>query len=257
VGDGQHHYRGWVAEYWDLLRGDTSTWSSRPYFLALIRESGQPVLDIACGTGRLLLDYMQEGIDIDGVDTSADMIERARENARLSGLVSNLYVQAMQDLDLPRRYRTIIVPSSSFLHITQRHEAVSALRRFHHHLESGGLLAMSMRIMDASRTEVDWELESEGVRPGDGALIRRWFRCRYEPGRRLQHTEDRYEVVIEGRVAQSESYVASPFLTWYPLEEALALLREAGFADVRAHSDFKFAPATSEDTSFIVLGNKP
>ena len=256
MGDGQRHYRGRVAEYWDLLRGDTSKWSSRPYVLALIRESGQPALDVACGTGRLLLDYMQEGIDVDGVDISPDMIERARENARLGGLVPNLHVQAMQDLDLPRRYRTIIVPSSSFLHITQRQEAVSALRRFHHHLEPGGLLAMSMRIMDASRAEVDWELESEAVRPSDGALIRRWFRCRYEPHKRLQNTEDRYEVVVEGRVVHSVSYVSSPFLTWYPLEGALALLREGGFVDVRAHSDFKFEPATQEDASYIVLGNK-
>lgn len=55
-----------IAEYWDLLRGDTSGWSSRPYFLEMIRSSGEPALDVACGTGRLLIDYMQQGIDIDG-----------------------------------------------------------------------------------------------------------------------------------------------------------------------------------------------
>ena len=35
-------YRGMMVEYWDLLRGDTSKWSSRPYFLRLIKDSGEP-----------------------------------------------------------------------------------------------------------------------------------------------------------------------------------------------------------------------
>ena len=257
MGDGQVHYHGLVAEYWDLLRGDTSKWSSRPYFLALIRESGQPALDVACGTGRVLLDYLREGIDIDGVDVSQGMIDAAARNARAEGLAPRLYVQPMQDLDLPRRYRTIIVPSSSFLHLTDRRDAVSALKRFLHHLVPGGLLAMSMRIMDASAPEIDWEIDAEAVRPEDGMLIRRWFRCRYEVGRRLQHTEDRYELLRDGQVVQSETYVASPFLTWHPLDEALAMLREGGFVEVRAHSDFKFQPATNQDTNFIVLGNRP
>jgi ubiquinone/menaquinone biosynthesis C-methylase UbiE len=257
MGDGQSHYRRLVAEYWDLLRGDTSQWSSRRYFLDLIRESGEPALDVACGTGRLLLDYLREGVDIDGVDISPDMIRQARENARQAGMAPRLYVQAMQSLRLPRRYRTIIVPSSSFLHLVRREDALSALQRFLSHLEPGGLLAMSMRIMDASEIEVDWELVAEAVDPKDGAHVRRWFRCRYEPDLRLQHTEDRYEVVVDSRTVHAESYVSTPFLTWYPLREALALLEECGFATVRAHSDFKLEPATDQDTSYIVLGNEP
>jgi SAM-dependent methyltransferase len=255
--NGQLHYRGLVAEYWDLLRGDTSKWSSRPYFLTLIRDSGQPALDVACGTGRLLLDYLQEGIDIDGVDISQEMIDIARRNARALGLSPNLYVQPMQGLDLPRQYRTIIVPSSSFLHLTSPRDVTSALQRFHHHLAPGGLLAMSIRIMDTSELEVDWELEAEATRPADGALIRRWFRCRYEPERRLQHTEDRYEVVEGGQVVQSATHKSSPFLTWYTLQESIDLLQNNGFVDVRAHSDFKFEPATDLDDSFIVLGTRP
>ena len=141
-----YDYRGMIVEYWDLLRGDTSKWSSRPYFLKIIQDSGQPALDVACGTGRLLLDYMQEGVDIDGVDISPEMITLARENAGQFGLKPDLYVQAMQELKLPRRYQTIIVPSSSFLHLTNRADARQALERFYQHLNPGGILAISMRV---------------------------------------------------------------------------------------------------------------
>ena len=64
-----YEYRGFLASAWDLLRGNTSDWSDRPFYRDIILQSGQPALDIGCGTGRLLLDYLADGIDIDGVGT--------------------------------------------------------------------------------------------------------------------------------------------------------------------------------------------
>jgi SAM-dependent methyltransferase len=253
----EYDYRGMIVAYWDLLRGDTSKWSSRPYFLQIIRQSGEPALDVACGTGRLLLDYMQEGVDIDGVDISPEMIAFAQQKAAAAGLQPALYVQPMQALDLPRRYQTIIVPSSSFLHLTGAGDARQALRRFYDHLLPGGQLAMSMRVFDPNPVEVDWEIDSEAIRPSDGALVRRWFRCRYDVPNRLQDVEDRYEIIQDGVVVHSENYISPAYLTWYTVDEALDLLREAGYSDVQAHADFKFEPAAADETSYIVLGKRP
>jgi len=250
-------YRGMMVEYWDLLRGDTSKWSSRPYFLKIIKESGEPALDVACGTGRVMLDYMQEGIDIDGVDISPEMISKARESADKLGLRPNLHAQAMQNLVLPRHYQTIIVPSSSFLHLIKVEDIQEALKRFYEYLNPGGVLAMSLRVMDPNPVDVDWEIDSEAIRPSDGALVRRWFRCKYEEENRIQHTEDRYEIIKGDKIIHSETYISSPFLTWYKCSEAVGYLKLAGFLDVHAHSDFKFEPATDDDTSYIVLGKKP
>jgi signal transduction histidine kinase/SAM-dependent methyltransferase len=253
----KHAYRGMMVEYWDLLRGDTSQWSSRPYFLKIIRDSGEPSLDVACGTGRLLLDYLQEGVDIDGVDISPEMIARCRHKAAQAGLSPNLYVQAMQSLNLPRQYQTIIVPSSSFLHVTDVSDALLALGRFLAHLKPGGTLAISMRVYTPDAEAEVWTIVGEAVRPQDGALVRRWFRCKYDMPNRLQDTEDRFEIIKDGEVIETELITAAPYLTWYAVPEALRLLEAAGFVNVHAHSDFKFEPAADDETSYIVLGQRP
>ncbi len=54
----EYEYRGMMAKTWDLFRGDTSNWEDRTFFLEIIQASGQPALDVGCGTGRLLLDYL-------------------------------------------------------------------------------------------------------------------------------------------------------------------------------------------------------
>ena len=71
--------------------------------------SGQPALDAACGTGRLLVPWLDAGLDVDGVDVSADMIAWCREAAKRVGRSPALYVQPLHRLDIPRRYRCIVL----------------------------------------------------------------------------------------------------------------------------------------------------
>jgi SAM-dependent methyltransferase len=252
-----YSYRSLIVATWDLLRGDTSGWSSRPYFLEVIRQSGEPALDVACGTGRLLLDYLAEGVEIDGVDISPEMIAVCREKAAQAGLNPNLYVGDMAGLDLPRRYRTIIVPSSSFLHLTDPAAAGQALRQFWSHLEPGGTLAMSMRVFEPEPGVEKFELIAEAERPEDGAQVQQWFRCWYDTANRLQSTEYQYDVLMDNKIVQTETYTNKPDLTWYPVREAIELVEAAGFIEVHAHDNFTFDPAPDQATSFIILAKKP
>lgn len=262
-----YEYRGLIAQAWDLLRGDTSGWEDRSFYRGIIRASGQPVLDVGCGTGRLLLDYMADRIDIDGVDVSPEMLEICRLKAQERGLDPRLYQQHMQALDLPRRYRTIMVPSSSFQLITDPDEADEAMKRFWHHLEPNGTLVMPFMIpWDGSAREsnvvLDWKLIAEQVRPGDGLLIRRWARATYDTAQQLEHTEDRYEVIREGRVIETEHHSRSPATRWYTPTQAIKLYEDAGFTTIKILKGFSREPASAsdpvaKDSVFSVLGQRP
>jgi ubiquinone/menaquinone biosynthesis C-methylase UbiE len=80
-----------LAATWDLFRGDSSDWPDRAFYKSVIAESGQPALDVGCATGRLILDYLDQGIDIDGFDVSPDMLAICRQKAEEQGLKPNLY----------------------------------------------------------------------------------------------------------------------------------------------------------------------
>lgn len=252
----EYEYRGLLAETWDLLRGDTTNWPDRLFYLELIERYGQPVLDIGCGTGRLLLDYSKQGIDIDGVDNSPEMLALCRAKANQLDIKPNLYQQYMEKLDLPRRYQTIIVPSSSFQLVIDRQHARQAMQRFYEHLQTGGVLAMPfMTLWQPGNPLIsDWKLSRESVRPNDGALVRRFSMSRYDPKTECESTEDRYEVYKDGELLKREHHKRSPATRSYRQNQAKELYEQAGFIDVNLFSEFTWEAVKTEDTIFVVIG---
>ncbi len=256
----EYEYRGMMADFWDLLRGDTSRWSDRFFFQTVVAQSGEPVLDVGCGTGRLLLDFLQSGIDIEGVDNSPAMLARCRAKAAALGLQPRLYEQTMETLKLPRKYQTIIVPSSSFQLITDRAGARRAMRNFHRHLYPGGLLVMPFMVLYSGASEADEVVEEstrETVRPEDGAPIRRWSRSRIDRVNQLEHTQDRYEIVVDGHVVAMEEHERSPATRGYTQAEAVNLYWESGFIDIRVTSQFTQEPVNPTDDLFVLWGMRP
>jgi SAM-dependent methyltransferase len=137
----QSWHHGLVARWWSLFR---DSGPEIDYFRQYV-EAGQPALDVACGTGRLLVPYVAAGLDVDGCDVSSDMLELCREAAAAAGRSPSLYCQPMHELDIPRRYQTIFVCGGLGLGST-REQDQTALTRMCAHLEPGGLLVMDNEV---------------------------------------------------------------------------------------------------------------
>ena len=158
------HY-GVVARWWAEFN---VSGPEIAYFQQFIEDDGQPALDVACGTGRLLVPYLRAGLDVDGCDISPDMLALCREAAEREGLSPTLYAQAMHELDLPRRYRTILVCGGFGLGGT-REQDLEALRRLHEHLEPGGVL-----VLDNEVPYTDTRLWPRWLQGGRDDLPRPW-----------------------------------------------------------------------------------
>jgi SAM-dependent methyltransferase len=253
----EYEYYSLMATSWDLLRGDTSAWEDRSFFLEVIHSYGGPVLDVGCGTGRTLLDFMQQGIDIDGVDVSPEMLALCKQKADKSGLKPNLQLQKMEELDLPRKYRCIMVPSSSFQLLIDPALPPLAMRRFHEHLVSGGVLVMPFMTLWKEGDPLEAEWTKEAVRPEDGALVRRTSWSRFKPATGMEDTRDTYQILRDGQVIATELHDQAPATLSYTQGQARTLFEQAGFKHIQTLSNFTFEPVKSPDMLFCVLGVKP
>ncbi len=254
--EAEYEYYGMMAETWDLFRGDTSGWPDRAFYLEMIHKSGEPALDVGCGTGRLLLDYLTQGVDIDGVEISPEMVEICLHKAEALGLNPRLYLDDMVTMRLPRKYQTIIVPSSSFQLVTDEEAARKAMLNLNTHLLPGGTLVMPFMKLWKKDSVNEWELNGEAIRPGDGALVRRWSFTRYDPQTQLEHNEDRYEVFKDGIKVGEEYHVRSPATREYTFEQAVAMYVEAAFTDIQVYNGFTFDEYSKKGDLFTISGKK-
>ncbi len=254
-----YEYVGMLAKTWDLLRGDTSQWQDRLFYREFIDQQGGRVLDVGCGTGRLLLDYLADGVDIEGVDNSPEMLDICREKADAIGLKPTVYLQSMADLELPHRYRVIIVPSSSFQLVIEMGDARQTMENFFRHLVPGGLLIMPFMFLwqEGAPLDTGWVKDGEKKHPQDGFVIQRWSRAWYNLEKQLEHTGTRFEAFEGGEIVCSEYHNRSPATRWYTQHQALDLYLQSGFTDLKVYSGFSRDPAHAEDRIFSVAGVKP
>ena len=211
-------YTGLMALAWDPMRGDTSDWEDRALFLELIGELGQPVLDVGCGTGRLLLDYLALGIDIDGLEISPDMLDILRSKAAAAGLDVDCPGPPGRHGDVPgrrggtgscwcRQARSSCSP-------TPWH-ATWPMGRFHDWLLPGGTLVMPWIDIPQDYPDGGEDVFQRERTLADGALIRRSYRAWYDASTGLEHTDDRYELVRDGVVVAQERKLRSPAVRQY------------------------------------------
>lgn len=235
-------YSGIVVDAYARLRG--STFDAEPY-LHFVREHGEPGLEIGCGAGEPLLDLCAAGVDVDGVDSSLDMVERCRQNAGQRGLTPQVFHQRVEDLDLDRRYSSIYFAGPTFNLLADDETAGRALARIGAHLTAGGAALIPLWIPrptvaeDLGVTLVDTD--------GDVELRYTPVSETYDAGSRTRVTACRYERVANGRTAVADREWV---IHWQTPATMTHLCERAGLEVVEMLDDDTHEPATSASAGF-------
>lgn len=246
-----------AAELYDLSVPD---WPGELDFYRRLAHQAGPVLEVACGTGRVTIPLFDEGIEITGSDLDATSLEIARR--KRPGL---RWVEVdMRLLDLHQAFAMIIIPGHSFQAMLTPQDQLSALAAFRRHLLPGGTLVIHLDHQD-----VRWLAEVSGSRagvfetrktigiPSTGERIRPVHAWTFEPATQTATVTSKWEQLGEDD-AVLHTWTRRPM----PLHcvfrfEMEHLLARAGF-EVRAlYGDFFENELTASSTDMIWVAQKP
>ena len=258
-------FTGLAALHWRVMSHKSA---DLPFYQGMIERNGGTALELGCGAGRLVLAFLQMGLDVEGIDISPDQLAMCREAADEMNLSPTLYEQKMQHLDLPKRYSTIYIPCGSFQCVMGRSEALGALKRIHTHLTSRGVLAFHMTpgnvnyYLDAANDKprpIDWS--NPGKEPTADIQL--------DDGRRLvvhnnKYFEDlvnqydmrerKYELYEAGELVREEIHTGQT--QWYHRNELLLMLEIAGFSSVEVTGDFSNEDFHENHSQMVIVAEK-
>lgn len=217
------------------------------YRSAAARAAG-PVLELACGTGRLTVPLAQGGFEIVGVDASAAMLAVARRKAALAGARRAGFVQAdMRSLALGRRFALVIISCNTLGHLTTAADLSACLEGVARHLAPGGVLAF-----DVVNPRVDLLARPEAeVRPvaiPAGAPVAIDEHACYDPVRQVRTA---WWHVRRGD-APAQALAALALRQFFP-QELPVLLSAHGFHLVERHGDFDGGPFGADSLNQVCL----
>lgn len=135
-----------IARFYDAMHENFT--QDIPFYLGYAKECGGEVLELACGTGRVLFPIAREGIKITGLDISQGMLDIARK--KLAALeekykTSVELVRAdMTDFDLKKKFALIYIPFRSFQGLFTKADQGRCLERARDHLTVGGTFILDL-----------------------------------------------------------------------------------------------------------------
>ena len=170
-----------------------------------------PVVELACGTGRIAVPIARAGVRLIGVDASPAMLEVAREYAAAEGIELDLRLGDMREPPVAERVPLVLIPFRSLLHMTSEPDRLRALRAARELLVPGGRLVFDV-----------FAPSPEDVEDTHGRWLER------EPGifERAEWDQDERTLTLSVRRGDEAS---SMLLAWLSPPEWRLLLDRAGF----------------------------
>jgi ubiquinone/menaquinone biosynthesis C-methylase UbiE len=217
--------------------------------------SGGKILELACGSGRVLLPLAEEGYELTGVDSSEKMLEIAQQRLYAQDLAGRcqLVKQDMRILQLGQKYRLAIIALGSFGHITMRKDQQSTLTAIRTHLSPGATLILDISNGDARYMEdLSGQVLHQGTWPTpEGYYYTHFVSPAVSSERHLLELTHFYERHRQG--GPVERTVITTQLYLFERSELELLLEQAGFAIKDVYGYYDLGPFNLESPRMICI----
>lgn len=224
-------------------------------FLQLAEVVGDPILELGCGSGRVVAALAQAGHRVTGVDRSGPMLDRAR--VRLAGELCTSAVTLLHaEIDalppsLMGRHGLVILSHNTLLHVTStsRQRAVLAAAR-------AALDPRGMIVVDLVNPLVDLRGSEAGcvVREGSwtvgGASVTKFSSASIDHAAQLVGTDIWYDVVdADGALTRSSTRLELRYVT---APELLLMLELSRFVDPLLYGSYDLDPYTETSPRLLI-----
>lgn len=210
-------------------------------------------MELACGTGRLLVPFCQLGIDIEGLDISSDMLSICRKKLDKHNLGAALYEQNLEKFDTGKQYKIIFISGGSFQLLDGYQAAMSSLSHIHAHLQTGGQLILDLFPLwseEQSNQDVFWRL-GRTAKNKKGEKFYCYEHTELDPMNQIQRGRYKYELYRNGILVKT--IVDKLNLRWYGKQEFKQMLEKSGFTNIRIETH---AIMSTHGESLVYYGYK-
>lgn len=241
-----------TARYYDAVyETAAAARKDAAFYESLAVETGGPVLELGCGTGRVLLPIAARGLECAGLDASAAMIAQCR--AKPGGAALTLKEGRMEDFDFgPRKFALIFAAFRVFQHLDTVEQQLACLARVRAHLAPGGFFAFD--VFNPKPESILREVEPEVLGETflhEGREAKRYVAVTRDPFRQILQLTMRY---VESREAGPPLETVVRFtMRWFWRYELEHLLRRAGFSEVTIYGDFDRSLLGPTSPAFVVV----
>lgn len=224
-------------------------------YLNFAELSGGPLLELACGSGRLLLPLAEAGFEVTGVDNSASMLNLAEQRLQRASAAARcrLVLQDMRSLHLDQKFRMAFIALGSFAHITTRKEQQQTLRAIRASLVTGSRFILDISNADARYMEnLSGQVLHQGTwQRDDGAFVAHFVSPASSTKRHLLELTHFYDVHRQGTEVQRTTGRTHLYL--FERDEMELLLEQAGFVVKDVYGDFNLGAFELDSPRMIFL----
>jgi SAM-dependent methyltransferase len=245
----------WEADLYDLTTASVSE-QDVPFYTALAGDAGGPLLELGCGTGRVLVPCAAVTGAATGVDLSPSMLERAAAAAAAAGLGDRLTLCRgdMRTIRLERHFPLVTIPFRSLFHLNGDDDWLAALATVRAHLAPGGRFAGDVFVPDPGLMAggQDHRFAGELRHPDTGRRVALWEDTSFDPVAQVAHRRRVTEVLDEDGLVLERRHRLLDIHFRYP-NEVLRLLEAAGFTVDQVFGGFDGRPLDSAAEELVWL----
>jgi SAM-dependent methyltransferase len=221
------------ADLYDLVH--PGLWKGELEFYShQTRQWGGPVLELACGTGRLTIPLASSGVEIIGLDLSAPMLQRARYKASQVGAKIQFIQGDMCNFRLRKQFGLVFIPVNSLSHLVSRQEVEACYRCVRERLRPQGRFVVDVfnpSLAILSRDSQQW-YDLGGYSDTQGHRVRLTEQNRYDAASQINYITYRFETDDGRRIERSLT-----MRQFFP-QELHAILECNGFAVEEKYGDY-------------------